>query len=214
MAVAEERRGPRPESRAQPLAALLTLLLGAPLVFFFTRAVHDGIERHRQTPLRAVLGDERFEALEEGEGGSPHYLGDELLAPDFTLRDREGREWRLRDHRGKVLVINFWSITCPPCVEEMPTLETLAHIVEGWDGVEVVAISGDDDWEAAGTILPAQSRMTHLLDPGRRVITGRFGSQLFPETWIVDRRGVIRFRYDGALDWSNPVMLDVIRQFM
>lgn len=201
-------------SKGQQLAALLTLLLGAPLVFFFTRAVHDGVERSRQTPLRAVLGDERFEELSAGEGGFPHYLGDDRLAPDFTLRDRAGRPWKLSEHRGKLLVINFWSITCPPCVEEMPTLETLAHIVEDWGDVEVVAISGDDDWDAAGTVLPPSSRMTHLIDPGREVITGKFGARLFPETWIVDRRGAIRFRYDGALDWSNPVALDLIRRFL
>ncbi len=200
--------------KREQLAALLTLLIGAPLVFFFTRAAHDGLERHRQTPLRAVLGDDRYEALTHGEGGFPHYLGDERLAPDFTLQDRNGRPWRLRDHRGKVLVINFWSITCPPCIEEMPTLETLAHVVEDWGDVEVIGISGDDEWEAANTVLPEHSRMTHLLDPGRQVIAGKFGTRLFPETWIVDRRGVIRFRYDGALDWSNPVLLDVIRHFL
>ena len=55
--------------------------------------------------------------------------------------------------------------------------------------------------------------MTHLLVPGRVVITGKFGARLFPETWIIDRSGVVRFRYDGALDWSNPVLLDVIRRF-
>jgi peroxiredoxin len=211
--MAEVDRRPVFRKREQ-IAALLTLLLGAPLVFLFTRAAHDGVERSRQTPLRAVLGDARYEALVRGEGGFPHYLGDEFLAPDFTLRDREGRPWRLQDHRGKVLVINFWSITCPPCVEEMPTLETLAHVVEGWGDVEVVGISADPDWESANTVLPAESRMTQLLDPGREVIAGKFGTRLFPETWIVDRRGVVRFRYDGALDWSNPVLLDVIRRFL
>lgn len=210
--MAEAERLPR--SRGRELAALLTLLLGAPLVFFFTRAVHDGVERHRQTPLRAVLGNERYEELASGEGGFPHYLGDDRLAPDFTLEDREGRPWKLSEHRGKLLVINFWSITCPPCVQEMPTLETLAHIVEDWEDVEVVTISADDDWESAGAVIPPSSRMTNLIDPGRRVITGKFGARLFPETWIVDRKGVIRFRYDGALDWSSPVALDLIRGFL
>jgi len=207
-----------PERRRIPRGALiagaLTAALGLPLVIFFTIAIRDGVTRHEQTPRRAVLGDARYEALSAGEGGFPHYLGDSLTAPDLTLQKRNGESWKLSEQRGKVLIVNFWSVTCAPCVEELPTLETLAHIVSDWGGVEVVGISGDDSWEAASTVLPPRPRMTHLLDPGREVITGQFGARLFPETWIIDREGVIRFRFDGALDWSNPVILSLFRGYL
>src|SRR6478736_4462176 len=130
------------------IAAICAIALGAPLVFFFARAVADGNARFEETPLRAVIGDARFEALSAGRGGFPHYVGNDRLAPDFTLRDREGKTFRLSEHRGRVVVLNFWSITCPPCVEELPTLETLAHVAEGWGDVDVVTISTDSGWDA------------------------------------------------------------------
>jgi hypothetical protein len=76
-----------------------------------------------------------------------------------------------------------------------------------------VAISTDRSWEEAETIIPRSSRITSLLDADRTVVTDQFGTNLFPETWIIDADGVVRFRFDGALDWSDPVVLDLIRAY-
>ncbi|KPK51996.1 MAG: hypothetical protein AMJ63_10845 [Myxococcales bacterium SG8_38_1] len=149
----------------------------------------------------------------DGAGGVPHYLGASLRAPDFTLPMQGGGEWKLSDHRGKVIVLNFWTVTCRPCIQEMPTIELLAEIVEPWGDVEVVAVSTDRNWDEVETIIARNTRITSLLDADREVVNGRFGTRLFPETWIIDADGVIRFRYDGALDWSDPVALDLIRAY-
>ena len=160
-----------------------------------------------------MLGNARFEALMQGAGDVPHYLGASLLAPDFTLPDQGGGQWRLSEQRGKVIVMNFWTVTCRPCIQEMPTLELLSEIVEPWGDVEVVAISTDRSWAEVETIIPRTSRITSLLDSEREIVSGKFGTRLFPETWIIDADGVVRFRYDGALDWSDPVALDLIRAY-
>lgn len=173
----------------------------------------DGTARHRETALRTVLTNERFEALRGGEGGFPHYLGDTLRAPDFALRDRSGRQFRLSEHRGRVVVLNFWSITCPPCLEEMPSIETLAQIAGRWGDVDVVTVSTDDSWDEVAPLIARDARATYLLDPTDEVVSGRFGTRMYPETWIIDREGIVRFRYDGARDWSDPVMLGVIESF-
>jgi peroxiredoxin len=185
-----------------------------PLIFVFTGAVIDARARAREAPFRAVLGNGRFEELMRGGGGVPHYLGAALLAPDFTLPRQDGGEWSLSAQRGKVVVMNFWTVTCRPCIQEMPTLELLAEITEGWDDVEVVAISTDRSWDEVETIIPPGSRITSLLDSEREVVSGKFGTRLFPETWIIDGDGVVRFRFDGALDWSDPVALDLIRAYL
>ena len=109
--------------------------------------------------------------------------------------------------------MNFWTVTCRPCIQEMPTIELLAEIVEPWGDVEVVAISTDRSWDEVATIIAPSSRITSLLDADRAVVNGMFGTKLFPETWIIDADGVIRFRFDGALDWSDPVALDLIRAY-
>lgn len=192
------------------IAAVSAALFGGVLATLFAAALVDGQRRYAETPFRAVLGDERFEALMAGRGGFPHYLGASLEAPDFTLEQRGGGSWTLSAQRGRVVVINFWNSSCRPCLEEMPTLEDLALMSERWDDVEVVTVSTDASWDAVAPFVGADSRLVQLLDPDRRVVADLFGTRLYPETWIIDRQGLVRFRFDGAFDWSNPVVLDVI----
>lgn len=192
-------------------AIAIALSISIPLVSGLVFALKDGSVRAQEAPLRSMIGDARYEALSEGEGGFPHYLGYERVAPDFSLSERGGERWSLEAHRGKLLIVNFWSVTCGPCLEEMPSLETLAERVERrYDDVEVVAISTDESWEAIASVVPAAGHMTYLLDPEKRVSRELFGTELFPETWIIDEDGVVRMRYDGAFDWSSPLVLDVI----
>jgi peroxiredoxin len=200
-------------SRREVIATVIVAAIAFPVMFIFTGAILDARARAGEAPFRAVLGNARFEALMDGAGGVPHYLGASLLAPDFTLPEQAGGQWSLSEHRGKIIVMNFWTVTCRPCIQEMPTIELLAEIVEPWGDVEVVAVSTDRSWAEVETIIPRSSRITSLLDADRSVVNGKFGTKLFPETWIIDADGVIRFRYDGALDWSDPVALDLIRAY-
>jgi len=200
-------------TRREIVATVIVAVIAFPLVFIFTGAVVDAQSRAREAPFRALLGNARFEQLMAGQGGVPHYLGASLLAPDFTLPEQGGGQWSLSENRGKVIVMNFWTVTCRPCIQEMPTLELLAEITEDWDDVEVVAISTDRSWDEVETIIAPSSKITSLLDAEREVVSGKFGTRLFPETWIIDGDGVVRFRFDGALDWSDPVTLDLIRAY-
>jgi len=200
-------------SRRELIATIIVAAIAFPLIFIFTGAVVDAQARAREAPFRALLGNARFEQLMDGQGGVPHYLGASLLAPDFSLPRQGGGEWKMSEQRGKVIVMNFWTVTCRPCIQEMPTIELLAEITQDWGDVEVVAISTDRSWAEVETIIPRTSRITSLLDKDRKVVTDQFGTKLFPETWIIDADGVVRFRFDGALDWSNPVALDLIRAY-
>lgn len=200
-------------SRRELIATIIVAAIAFPLIVVFTGAVVDAQGRAREAPFRALLGNARFEQLMDGQGGVPHYLGASLLAPDFSLPRQGGGEWKMSEQRGKVIVLNFWTVTCRPCIQEMPTIELLAEITHDWGDVEVVAISTDRSWAEVETIIPRNSRITSLLDEDRKVVTGQFGTKLFPETWIIDANGVVRFRFDGALDWSNPVALDLIRTY-
>jgi peroxiredoxin len=195
-------------------AALVVLCLGAPFVFIFTRAMADAELRRREAPLRAMVGDQAFDSLARGEKTELNYLGDGLLAPDFTLVDRDGKPWRLREHRGKIVVMNFWTVTCQPCVEEMPSLVTLADIAKHRTDIEVVAVSTDKDWNAVGAIFPPHSNLNVLFDPDRKIVRDKYGTKLFPETWVIDREGVIRMRVDGAREWSSALTIDAIDRFL
>lgn len=193
------------------VATVLALAIGVPLAFLFAGAMADGAERHREGPLRALLGNQTYEQLASGGDAPLGYFGNDRLAPDFTLRDDHGDPFRLREHRGKVLVMNFWTVTCGPCVEELPTLDGLAQmLVRSRPDVEVVLVSTDRDLATDAPVLPAGYHFTLLFDPDRSVVRGRYGTRLYPETWIIDKEGVIRARIDGGRDWTSPAVIELV----
>jgi peroxiredoxin len=135
-------------------------------------------------------------------------------APDFRLSSTEGRSVGLADLRGKVVMVHFWATWCPPCVEELPTLATLHEQLKGSD-FEMLAVSVDEGGAAAvdsflrknGLNLPV------FLDPGGSV-SGLYGTYKFPETYIVDRRGEVRYKIIGARDWRDPEALRMLRELI
>src|SRR5262249_14378676 len=157
--------------------------------------------------------DESFERLARGEKTEEHYLGNSLLAPDFELRDRDGKPWRLKDQRGKVVVMNFWTMTCQPCVEELPSFLELADLARHPEAVAGVAVSTDQNWQEVAALSPPNFRLKVLFDPERKVVRDKYGTKLYPETWIIDPRGVVRMRVDGKRNWSDALTLDVVRAF-
>ena len=184
------------------------------MMSMYAMAAADGVERSREAPLRALFGDQAYDALADGEQSDLHYLGNDRLAPDFTLRDRSGRPFRLSDHRGKVIVLNFWSITCRPCVEELPSFTELTRLMAERDDVEIVTVSTDSGWDEVGSLFAGDARLRVLFDSEREVVTGMYGTRLFPETWIIDPQGVIRLRVDGARDWSSAYVRDIITSYL
>lgn len=202
------------KKKRELVSALVALLVGLPMVYLFGRSMAEAEVRRRESPLQAVLGEPTYRALRDGEKSPVHYLGRDRLAPDFELRDREGRPFRLADQRGKLVVMNFWTITCQPCVEEIPSLEELAKLASDWPDVEVIAVTTDQSWAEVASVLPPNPALKVLFDPEKGVVRDKFGTRLFPETWIIDARGVVRFRYDGPLDWSSPLVVDLIRSFL
>lgn len=201
--------------QADWIAGAIVILVGAPLAFVLVRATTSTLEQRArcEAPLKWALGPD-YEAVQSGQEIGRHYLGDDLLAPDFTVRDRSGKPWRLEDHKGKLVVLNFWTLTCKPCVEEMPALEELAQLMQGRDDVEVAALSIDDGWHEVAPIFPPSPRLSVLFDPENEIVRGKFGTRLFPETWIIDPEGVIRLRVDGPLDWSKPIVRDLVQCYL
>jgi peroxiredoxin len=146
---------------------------------------------------------------------SPDYLAADRRAPDFSLKDLSGLTVSLESLRGKIVVLNFWTKTCGPCLEEMPELAELAKILRNRrPDVEVVTISVDEGPEDVGptlqTVLREPPPFRVLFDPDSQIVAGKYGTRLFPETWFIDKRGVIRARFDGAKDWTNPLVVDFI----
>jgi peroxiredoxin len=200
--------------RKEIVPAAIVLAIGIPLFVLFVRAVASGERTRVEAPLRAVLGNGVFEALSRGQKTEQHYLGNTRRAPDFTLKDRFGKAFKLSEQRGRLVVVNFWTITCQPCIEELPSLERLSRALESRDNIAVVTVSTDSGWEAVKQIFPRDTHLTVLFDPEKRVVTEKYGTRLYPETFIIDAKGIIRMRYDGARDWSDALTLQLLELFL
>ena len=134
-------------------------------------------------------------------------------APDFQLQDRQGRVYETSDFEGQVVFLNFWATFCEPCRREMPSMERLVRRYQD-QGMVMVAISQDEGWqeidEFMNAFLPGQrSAMTVLLDEQEQT-AHRFGTELLPETYIIDRDGQIVGRFLGDYDWNKPEVNQII----
>ena len=138
-------------------------------------------------------------------------------APAFDLKDVAGKRTRLADLRGKLVLVNFWATWCPPCVEELPSIIKLNQLVSGSDlgrDVAVITISADEEpkkvtalmkkFGAPGKALPV------LIDSQKKVPTA-FGTTKFPETYLIDRQGKLRYRFINKRRWDSDEALQCLR---
>jgi cytochrome c biogenesis protein CcmG, thiol:disulfide interchange protein DsbE len=138
--------------------------------------------------------------------------GDKAL--DFRLPDMNGQLVNLSDLRGKIVLVHFWATWCPPCVEEIPTLAYLNQELAGGD-FAMLAISVDEGGaKAVGSFLKqAGLNVPVLLDPDRAT-AAHYGTSKFPETYILDREGIVRYKIIGPRNWRDPLAAKLIKDMM
>ena len=135
-------------------------------------------------------------------------------APGFSLSALDGKQSGLSDYRGKVVMVHFWATWCPPCVDELPTLERIYRSFAGRDFV-LLAVSVDEGGSEAVTSFMQRNRLTMpvLLNPGGSVAKS-YGTFKFPETYLLDRSGIVRYKVIGSADWSLPANVKAIRDMI
>ena len=122
-------------------------------------------------------------------------------APDFTVTDSD-RAVTLHNLKGKVVALNFWATWCPPCVEEMPALVAMQQRLQGQ--VTVLAVSIDVDADVYHKFLKDHDvALLTVRDPDQK-ISRMYGTFGWPETYIIDRQGVIRRKFIGPVNWNDP----------
>jgi thiol-disulfide isomerase/thioredoxin len=120
-------------------------------------------------------------------------------APDFQLADATGKQWSLKALRGKPVLLNFWATWCPPCVEEMPSLENLAK--RHSDRLTVLTVSVDEDWDVVKKFFPGGTTLSVLLDTSKE-IPKQFGTDKYPETFLIDSQGRLQQLFHQA-KWDS-----------
>ncbi len=126
------------------------------------------------------------------------------VAPDFTLKTFQGDTVTLSKLRGKVVLVNFWATWCPPCRAEMPSMETLYQTLKD-RGLEMLAVNVEEDaQEVLKDFLQKNPHsFTIPLDTQMRV-QEMYNVYRFPETFVIDKNGVIVDHIIGARDWASP----------
>lgn len=121
---------------------------------------------------------------------SPFFTTGQALAP-FQLRDLTGRSYSSRELRGKIVVLNFWFIGCPPCRQEIPALNQLVHQNAQRPDVLFLAVALDP--AAAVQAFVQQHSYAYALVADGRAVAARYGITSFPTNLVVDRQGNVVF---------------------
>ncbi len=136
------------------------------------------------------------------------------MAPDFTLPGLDGKMVRLREKRGKVIFLNIWASWCPPCIEEMPSIQKLHKVFEG-EKFEILAVSIDEAGAEAVAPFMKNHGLTFpvLIDP-KSSIQYAYGTTGVPESFVIDKNGVLLMKFKGPADWATPDALRYFRELI
>ena len=170
--------------------AAITALAMAFIAVRFVSGARETLARTRDGACVALAPDPLPDFLRNG------------ATPDFQLPDAAGRTVSLSQQRGHAVMLNFWATWCPPCVDEVPSLEDLAQRLDGTD-MRMLAVSVDDDWDKIRHFFAKGSKMGVLLDTSHEV-PKKFGTEKYPETFLIDAAGRVRYYFINKRDWSRP----------
>jgi cytochrome c biogenesis protein CcmG, thiol:disulfide interchange protein DsbE len=139
-------------------------------------------------------------------GSHPERIG--TPAPMFALNDGE-HSVDLKDLHGHVVVLNFWASWCAPCVEELPSLEDLQRDLPQ---VQIVAVSTDDDATAYERFLKEHSVSLLTVRDAEQRSNAMYGTYRYPETYVIDKDGMIRRKFIGPQEWTSPEIVSYLKK--
>ena len=137
----------------------------------------------------------------------------QAAAPDFTLKSAEGRNLRLAEQRGQVVLVNFWASWCGPCKVEMPHLNKLYDKYRA-SGFTLLAVNIDDDARTgAATAAKWGLKFPVLLDADKHV-SKLYDLGSMPATVLIDRDGKVRHLHRGYRDGVEELYERQVRELV
>ncbi len=127
-----------------------------------------------------------------------------IRAPKLAVVDvRSGQAIDITHLKGKVIFVNFWASWCPPCKEEMPSIEALYKDIMKNDAFRMITILYKDDVKTASDYMRANGYTFPLFTDNDGISAQRYGVTGVPETYLVDKKGALRKRVIGPADWNS-----------
>lgn len=130
-------------------------------------------------------------------------------APDFSLVDLAGKTWVLSELKGQVVFINFWATWCPPCMKELPSMQKLYKTLPG-DKFKMLAVLNNDKPAVANFIANQNGFTMPILDDSQQLTGSKYAITGLPETFIIDKQGIIREKVIGPAQWDSPGSVQMI----
>lgn len=125
-------------------------------------------------------------------------------APDFTLKDLDGQTISLKALKGKVVFLNFWATNCPPCIAEIPDLNSLSREYKS-SGLVVLGVSIDPTEKPVREMVKKlKVEYPVMMDSSRDIYFDTYGLFGLPVTVLIDRNGIIKEKIVGQFDWLAP----------
>ncbi len=195
MLTAEQTRGPGGGLISALCGYGLLVALAVVLATQWVEAVQVGNAARQQTRLVARRG--ACLSLSPQAVNQP--------APGFDLPDLAGKKRSLAALRGQTVLLHFWFTRCPPCIEELPSLERLHRTMGSRKDFELVTVSVDESRDQVKRFIGKHGldALPVLLDPEKKVSTA-FGTEKFPESYLIMPDGTVRYRFVNKRDWSRP----------
>ena len=131
--------------------------------------------------------------------------------PSLALRDLQGKEHKLADYRGKVVVLNFWATWCDPCREEMPSMQRLQDKLAGQPFAILAVDYGEGAARISDFLKKIPVRFTVLLDRDTSAATA-WKVKVLPTTLVLDPQQRIRYSVVGDLEWDSQSVEDTIKK--
>lgn len=175
-----------------PTVLVCLVILAMGYLFFLTQACADA-------NLMEDLGIVEFE--------------DKLKAPDFTLKDLNGQKASLKDFRGKIVFLNFWTTWCPPCRFEMPSMEKLHSKFKNRDFI-ILAIDLQERAERVRAFKEKMKLNFPILLDNDGIVGLEYGVRVLPSTYLVDRDGYIIGGALGPRDWASKEAFKLIEHLI
>lgn len=129
--------------------------------------------------------------------------------PPLVLRDLNGTSHDLTAYRGKVVLVNFWASWCPPCREEMPSMQRLKQKLDGKPFVILAVASGEEAQDSAAFLNIVKVNFAVLPDPDAAV-TRRWKVYGLPTSFLISPDGQLRYALTGPAEWDEPETMRLI----
>jgi peroxiredoxin len=117
-------------------------------------------------------------------------------APDFTLKSNQGKNLKLSEYRGEVILLNFWASWCGPCRQEMPELEKLQARYQDY-GFTILGVNVEEDASKADKVLKKTPVSFPILYDTSNKVSKAFDVRAMPSTVMIDRDGNMRYLHKG-----------------